>query len=480
VIPSLEEIIAGFEPQVRAALEAFFQDVIKNANSEKIEAYLRSGDLRGLEAYIGEIYAASAQGVITALSNVVAIAGAATEADVNKAIESITRANAARAATGGAQYAVPTLQLPALDPNSPTGVVFYGAGQGPDGAGGFKFNPVNPYTVQATRTWQGNLIQEMAENARVAVMGSVREGVLAGQNPRTTARLIKNEALVLTSNQMGHVASFETEIDRIIANGIRSAQSWGIYTPAQIEALRLSDPAAFRDLNFTATERKVGRKWGKISRAGGTLADGQKPIGFTKPPSTQSGENAYRINADGTPKDRMTSWRLRDKTLDPLVYDIVRAEEKVAEAEAALKAAKGPWDTNIEQVRLNKARANAELARIALEEKAQVVKTRYFERYLKHRSQVIARTETLRAAQLGQLSSWRQAIKDSQVIPEEAMTRRWVTAGDDRVRLTHRAVNGQTVAFSDPFLVDGMRVMVPPAGPNCRCSVGYHLDIDKV
>jgi len=444
VTPSLETIVAGFEPKVRAALEAFLAAVGKSLSIAAVERYIAQGDITGLMAEIQASYiaAASKTGVLAVLTEVMVAAGTATEGDVNKAAESIRRANAKR----DAQYPEPTLRLPSLgDYYDATGVVFYE----PDAPMGFKFNPVNPSTVQATRTWQGNLIREMAEAERVAVMDLVREGVLKGQNPRATAIDIRDN-LGLTKHQQGIVRNFGAEIDRIVQSGISSAQSWGLYTPKQIEELRLSDPKAFRDLNFTATERKVGRRWGKISRAGGTLAEGQKPIGFTKPPSTQGGENAFRINPDGSPKDRMTSWRLRDKTLDPLIYDIIRATEK------------GDMDA-------------LEAAKARLKAKAGLVKDRYYERYIKHRAQNIARTETLRAANLGQYESWRQAIKDSNVIAASDMQRKWVTAGDDRVRMMHRAANGQTVGFDEPFTVDGSHYMYPPAGVNCRCVATYKV-----
>lgn len=463
--PTIEEIVAKYEPQVAAALQEMFASVLATASTAKIEAYIRAGDLNGLQAYVTSLYVDAAPGFLLILTETVTAAGIAAEEDIDRAAEQARRAQAA----GNRNALIPTTALPRLDADVPAGVLMTGY----EAAGGFRYNPVNPQTVAATRTWQGNLIQQMAMAQREAVMAIVREGVIAGQNPRTTARKVR-EGLTLTQSQTRHVAAFGEDIDRIIADGIRSAQTWGLYTPDQIAALKRDNPRAYRDLNFTATEEKVGRKWGKISRASGTLAsDGRtpkpvKPIGFVAPPTTQGGENAFRIDSEGRPIDRMTSWRLRDKTLDPLIYDIVAAEERLTKARATGGA-----------VKIAQAQAKLDAAKAALGARAQEVKDRYLARYVKHRSMVIARTETLRAANLGQYESWRQAVQAS-VVPESAMKRKWRTAGDDRVRLDHRGASGQEVGMQQPFIVGGESVMFPPHQPNCRCTVTYRVDLNAV
>jgi hypothetical protein len=208
----------------------------------------------------------------------------------------------------------------------------------------------------------------------------------------------------------------------------------------------------FRQLNFTAKEQIEGRRWAKISRAAGTLAEGQKPIGFVADPRTQGGENAFRIDADGNPIDRMTRWRLRDKTMDPYIFDVVDAQQKG------------------DKVALAKAKA-------ALKAKAAEMKARYGERYIKHRSQVIARTEGLRAANLGSYESWRQAVEDTGVLDAGQVRRKWITAKDDRVRPDHRGAAGQERGFNEPFEIgpDRERVMFPPHQPNCRCTTAYRV-----
>jgi hypothetical protein len=446
--PKLAEVLAKFEPQLRAAVEAMLRKVQSSASLSTIEAFVVQGDIAGLVGYVQKLYAAAAPEMIAVLSAIVAAAGVSAEADIRAAAAKVQRENRRLAAQGLRLMPVP-VGAPQM-PQGPAGITFYGEGKTPD-APGYRFNPINPKTIAATRTWQGNLIQQMSLTAREGIMAQVREGLLAGENPRTTARKIR-VGLPLTASQQGHVASFADDIDRIVADGMRSARSWGIYTAKDIADLKANDPKVFRQLNFTAKEQIEGRRWAKISRAAGTLAEGQKPIGFVADPRTQGGENAFRIDADGNPIDRMTRWRLRDKTMDPYIFDVVDAQQKG------------------DKVALAKAKA-------ALKAKAAEMKARYGERYIKHRSQVIARTEGLRAANLGSYESWRQAVEDTGVLDAGQVRRKWITAKDDRVRPDHRGAAGQERGFNEPFEIgpDRERVMFPPHQPNCRCTTAYRV-----
>lgn len=60
--------------------------------------------------------------------------------------------------------------------------------------------------------------------------------------------------------------------------------------------------------------------------------------------------------------------------------------------------------------------------------------------------------------------------------------KRWVTMGDERVRKTHVAVDGEIVPINDPFVVGNSLLLYPrdmSLNPdpdevvNCRCSVSY-------
>lgn len=76
-----------------------------------------------------------------------------------------------------------------------------------------------------------------------------------------------------------------------------------------------------------------------------------------------------------------------------------------------------------------------------------------------YRSVLIARTETLTASNNGALNAYRQ----SGVVEKKT----WITAGDDRVRPEHEAMDGETVLLEEAFS-NGLMV---PSEPACRCAI---------
>ncbi len=108
--------------------------------------------------------------------------------------------------------------------------------------------------------------------------------------------------------------------------------------------------------------------------------------------------------------------------------------------------------------------------------------TRYRERYLKYRSEVIARTEALRAVNAGSEEMFRQVIESGD-IRHDQVERSWHTADDERVRDAHREMRVAVVGIGEPFVDgDGNELMFPgdPAAPpettiQCRCVVATRL-----
>lgn len=106
---------------------------------------------------------------------------------------------------------------------------------------------------------------------------------------------------------------------------------------------------------------------------------------------------------------------------------------------------------------------------------------RYAERYLAYRAVTISRTETLRAANLGQDLSIRRAAEDGEFGDLEPR-RFWITAGDEKVRHEHRQIpslNPDGVGLNEPFKYPGGRFIRLPGDPdvrdgamviNCRCT----------
>lgn len=87
------------------------------------------------------------------------------------------------------------------------------------------------------------------------------------------------------------------------------------------------------------------------------------------------------------------------------------------------------------------------------------------------RSEMIARTETMRAANAGQEASWNQAVEQG-LLPDTSK-KEWLTADDDKLCDDCDSLDGQQVDLDDDFESDsGETVETPPLHPNCRCSVG--------
>ena len=93
------------------------------------------------------------------------------------------------------------------------------------------------------------------------------------------------------------------------------------------------------------------------------------------------------------------------------------------------------------------------------------------ERLPRHRTEMIARTEAMRASNAAKHTLAREA---------GVRQKEWVAAVDGREREAHRRADGQIVDVDKPFLVDGEKLMHPgdPAGSlgntiNCRCTIAY-------
>jgi hypothetical protein len=103
---------------------------------------------------------------------------------------------------------------------------------------------------------------------------------------------------------------------------------------------------------------------------------------------------------------------------------------------------------------------------------------RYRDRYIKYRSEVIARTESLRAVHAGTDEMYQQAF-DSGTLRPDALTRTWDTSKDNRVRASHRVMDRQQQQVGQPFITglgNSMRYPGDPEAPPAdsvqdRCAV---------
>lgn len=102
---------------------------------------------------------------------------------------------------------------------------------------------------------------------------------------------------------------------------------------------------------------------------------------------------------------------------------------------------------------------------------------RYAERFVKHRAEVIGRTEAMRAVNQGNEEAYRQAIADG-VIQAEQLRREWRTRLDGRERRTHEFLNGQTRNWGETWVTENGVLRYPgdPEAPaketiQCRCAL---------
>lgn len=104
---------------------------------------------------------------------------------------------------------------------------------------------------------------------------------------------------------------------------------------------------------------------------------------------------------------------------------------------------------------------------------------RYRDRYLKFRSETIARTESLRATNFANEETWRQAAEQG-TVSEQAVRRLWLVALDERTCPQCRPIpslNPQGVRLQQPFDTPVGQLQLPPVHPNCRCAV-FHRTVE--
>ncbi len=106
---------------------------------------------------------------------------------------------------------------------------------------------------------------------------------------------------------------------------------------------------------------------------------------------------------------------------------------------------------------------------------------RYRERLVAFRASTIARTEALRAVHAGSDEAYRQAI-GAGLLDADQLERTWNTARDERVRASHRGLNGETRGVDETFpgLAGPLRFPGDPNAPasetvQCRCALSTRI-----
>jgi len=110
---------------------------------------------------------------------------------------------------------------------------------------------------------------------------------------------------------------------------------------------------------------------------------------------------------------------------------------------------------------------------------------RYEDRLITTRAESIARTESLTALNGGRHLSMKQ-LSDSGTILPQNMKKTWDATGDSKTRDEHQAAEGQTVLYTEPFIVGGYKLMYPgdnteaPASMIVRCRCYMSIEIDWI
>lgn len=106
---------------------------------------------------------------------------------------------------------------------------------------------------------------------------------------------------------------------------------------------------------------------------------------------------------------------------------------------------------------------------------------RYREKMIKYRSEVIARTESMRAVSEGQNEMYQQAI-DNGDLTQEGVKRKWVAAKDERTRSSHTRLNGTVRMMGEVWMGDEGPLRFPrdPDAPGaetiqCRCFLSFRI-----
>lgn len=116
-------------------------------------------------------------------------------------------------------------------------------------------------------------------------------------------------------------------------------------------------------------------------------------------------------------------------------------------------------------------------------EKIAAMVAAYKNRALRYRAEVIGRTEAMTSLHQAQDEATRQAL-DAGQLRRGVITKIWRSAGDARVRDTHRALNGAQIPFEALFVSQsGVRLRYPgdPNAPaseilQCRCTIQVKVD----
>lgn len=168
------------------------------------------------------------------------------------------------------------------------------------------------------------------------------------------------------------------------------------------------------------------------------LKSSAKAYGLGNKVDRMNGRQVFKPDTDGSPMDGIDLRRLRDFRFDGKLKAAMATSKPIPPAQI---------DKMVEA---------------------------YARKYRQFRAQTIARTEALRATNFGVQDAWRQII-ESGAAPEELVRRQWMVARDERLCEVCAPIPKlnpkKGVPFGQAFQTPIGPLTMPPAHPNCRCTL---------
>ena len=286
----------------------------------------------------------------------------------------------------------------------------------------------------AQGSWSG-LMQYLDLDARLAAIANG-----AGLPPAETSL---REALTATWQQ-----GARAELDRLDRVQVRKisigmALSFDMTSPEAIQFLSTYLMGLIKDVSLE-TRLAIQGVVGEAFKTGGHPYEQARSIrgmiGLTQQQSKAVENFRAALSGDPASMRQALTRALRDKRFDPTV--------------------------------LRAARTGANLS----QDQIDTMTTRYYERYLKYRSENIARTETIRASHIGQRETWRQAQAQGYLDPSDRQ--KWILTRDDKLCPRCQSVpklNPEGVLLGEMFQSEDGPVEGPPLHPSCRCTTGLYF-----
>lgn len=102
----------------------------------------------------------------------------------------------------------------------------------------------------------------------------------------------------------------------------------------------------------------------------------------------------------------------------------------------------------------------------------------YRDRAIERRARNIARTETIRAANAGQMALWQTAEANGLLGP--GAKRMWIATPGERTCPSCHDMDGKTTGVNSPWSFEGFGISAPPLHPSCRCAMGMTFEGDNL